>query len=86
MAKKELAKAQDNIENFLENSNNSIFKLKDLRRVLKNNRHGWELGYSLTERDFVDFLIKSTKMKKSLSSFLNEWKSVIRGENHPHIK
>jgi len=61
--------AKKDIINAFENGGLRIFRLKDIQRLLEENRGFWRLAQSTSRNAFIDFLLKNTPLTKVRLAF-----------------
>lgn len=62
--KKRIEKAKPEIVDHLDQTKTKVFRLGDLSLVLNQNRQEWALPQQMSAKEFVEFLLKETKLKK----------------------
>lgn len=65
MSPTRLQLAKRKIVAFFQNSERRVFSHRDLGTILSRNRVTWNLAYSTTVNDFIDFLLQSTELRQA---------------------
>ncbi|MFA5292617.1 MAG: hypothetical protein WC496_06230 [Phycisphaerae bacterium] len=76
MAKTRISIAKPDIIKLFDGLNQKIFELSDIREILEKNRAYWRLAMYMSCNNFINFLIKDTKLKKEIFNF--SYRSIVR--------
>jgi len=71
MAFRKISKAKQSISSYFSNANRKVYRIKDLRIVLAQNRTEWNLAENITSGQFISYLLFNTPMKMTDFNFPN---------------
>ncbi len=69
MAESRISIAKPDIIKLFENNQQNVFDLKEMKRILAENRSFWRLAISMSFRDFIKYLLDNTKLEREDFNF-----------------
>jgi len=76
MAKTRISIAKPDIVKLFDEHPQKIFDLSGIQRILDENRSFWRLAKNMSYSDFINYLVKKTKLKKQVFNF--SYRPIVR--------
>ncbi|MHC4336648.1 MAG: type IV toxin-antitoxin system AbiEi family antitoxin domain-containing protein [Planctomycetota bacterium] len=69
MARSRISIAKPDIVQVFKYETENIFRLAELKQIFYENRGSWRLGHSMPFSEFIDYLLRNSKLKKHAFNF-----------------